>query len=388
MVTDEKMRALSRKLSISLERGRCTVRLEEALCIILNSSCVVDITDCYRSIDERLFHTEVPRYYELRQYNTEEGQQCFEDRVGYSSVELEMTDKMWKIAHARTATELTQLCRSVSARVLDDDDDGVLPPDDGSPFTTAVPHAAFQFVKRLLSIAQRSTPVYRIMKDSLRMEDRVTLDCQLRRIFHDRCPGTTFTAKDMLELTLLPDHPSRPSDWKEAALPLARRLLMHYKYLEDRRQPDPLDDVMINQPSGSNSPTTDAGEPSAAARRRPNRRGGCKARAKLERAANRSAAESSPTDVHTEPPPEPPPEPLPLRDDIQCPITMEPFEDPVMLVGDNCIYSRGAIEAWLRLNNTSPLHGSELDTQYKLKLIPLPAIAAKVERYRAAHPDL
>ena len=83
----------------------------------------------------------------------------------------------------------------------------------------------------------------------------------------------------------------------------------------------------------------------------------------------------------------PSPEPLPLREDIECPITMTLLEDPVMLVGDNCIYSRDAITIWLRHNNTSPLHGSELDTQAKLALISLPAIAAKVERYRAAYPD-
>ena len=78
---------------------------------------------------------------------------------------------------------------------------------------------------------------------------------------------------------------------------------------------------------------------------------------------------------------------LPLREDIECPITMTLLEDPVMLVGDNSIYSRDSITAWLQKNKTSPLHGSKLDTPAELALIPLPAIAAKVERYRAAYPD-
>ena len=59
------------------------------------------------------------------------------------------------------------------------------------------------------------------------------------------------------------------------------------------------------------------------------------------------------------------------------------LEDPVMLVGDNSIYSRHVITAWLRQNNISPLHGTELETQEKLTLIPMPAIASKVELYRA-----
>ena len=74
---------------------------------------------------------------------------------------------------------------------------------------------------------------------------------------------------------------------------------------------------------------------------------------------------------------------LPLREDLECPITLMLLEDPVMLVGDNSIYSRHAITAWLRQNNISPLHGTELETQEKLTLIPMPAIASKVELYRA-----
>jgi hypothetical protein len=58
-----------------------------------------------------------------------------------------------------------------------------------------------------------------------------------------------------------------------------------------------------------------------------------------------------------------------------------------MLHGDEMIYSRAAITAWLARNNTSPLHGTEMDTQVKLQLIPCPAVTAKVERYRAAYPD-
>mgnify|MGYP001998794717 CR=1 FL=1 len=86
-------------------------------------------------------------------------------------------------------------------------------------------------------------------------------------------------------------------------------------------------------------------------------------------------------------PPAPPPDPLPLRHEVQCPISLQLFVDPVMMVGDQSVYSRAAITSWLARNNTSPLHGTEMDTQAKLTLIPLPAIAAKVERYRAAFPN-
>lgn len=63
------------------------------------------------------------------------------------------------------------------------------------------------------------------------------------------------------------------------------------------------------------------------------------------------------------------------------------FEDPVHLVGDGMIYDRQAITMWLRINNTSPLNGKELDSQRELTLVPLPALVEKIARYRAAYPD-
>ena len=59
-----------------------------------------------------------------------------------------------------------------------------------------------------------------------------------------------------------------------------------------------------------------------------------------------------------------------------------------MLVGDGHVYSRDAIAQWLRKMNMSPLHGLELETQDKLQLIPQPAIAEAVGRYRKMHPDV
>jgi hypothetical protein len=109
--------------------------------------------------------------------------------------------------------------------------------------------------------------------------------------------------------------------------------------------------------------------------RRRGHRGGAKSRAKRDRAATRPDS----------PPPEPP---LPSIEELTCPITHELFENPVMLVGDGHVYSRDAIAQWLRKMNMSPLHGLELETQDKLQLIPQPAIAEAVERYRKMHPDV
>lgn len=125
----------------------------------------------------------------------------------------------------------------------------------------------------------------------------------------------------------------------------------------------------------------------AATSRRATRRGGSKAKAKRDRAAERAV--SSSTDDKAEQPDSPvePPPPPPPRDEVQCPISLQLFEDPVMLAGDENIYSRSAITAWLARNNTSPLHNTEMDTQDKLRLIPCPSVCDKVERYRAAYPD-
>ncbi|KAJ8598637.1 hypothetical protein CTAYLR_003073 [Chrysophaeum taylorii] len=47
-------------------------------------------------------------------------------------------------------------------------------------------------------------------------------------------------------------------------------------------------------------------------------------------------------------------------DALTCPLTLEMFEDPVILVGDGHTYERRAIEEWLRTHSASPLTGIDL----------------------------
>ena len=50
-------------------------------------------------------------------------------------------------------------------------------------------------------------------------------------------------------------------------------------------------------------------------------------------------------------------------EELCCPITLSLLEDPVVLVGDGHVYSRAAIEDWLRRGNTtSPMSGEALDS--------------------------
>ncbi len=66
------------------------------------------------------------------------------------------------------------------------------------------------------------------------------------------------------------------------------------------------------------------------------------------------------------------------EDDLLCPITHEPFEDPVATV-DGHIYERKEIETWLKNNNTSPLTNLILERK---EVIPIIHIKKQMEQFR------
>ena len=53
-----------------------------------------------------------------------------------------------------------------------------------------------------------------------------------------------------------------------------------------------------------------------------------------------------------------------------CPITLEPFVDPILL-SDGCVYDRGSVTEWLRTHDTSPCTNEPLQHRYALRLQPL-----------------
>lgn len=122
------------------------------------------------------------------------------------------------------------------------------------------------------------------------------------------------------------------------------------------------------------APVDDA---SAKTRRRGGKRGGARRREKERRQAEREA-EPTLAELRAR---------APRVEDVTCSITYCFYEDPVRLSGDGQVYSREAITAWLRKNNTSPLHGTELDSQAKLFLSPAPEVAVMVAAYLAAYPE-
>jgi len=120
-------------------------------------------------------------------------------------------------------------------------------------------------------------------------------------------------------------------------------------------------------------------------RGRRGRRGGTRVREKERRAEERDeeGTTDGATDVDCKHDSD-----VPDIEEITCPITHCLFVDPVMLVGDMHVYSRRAIEEWLRRNNTSPLHNVEMLTQKDLTLVEMPAVASKVDHYRAVFPSV
>lgn len=343
--------------------------------------------------------------YKLCKYTTQDGVALIQEKQ-----EVQMARDMWTVMMARTSAQLTNLCRSMAHHVLYTERPSQN--DDDTPEEIVMPIHEFKFIRAVVSLGNdHNIPVPKSLEDDMiRMQDRVQVDCNLRRMLYDNvatCDNDRNTICKMSPEELVSfaqfTNPDRiPPNMFDAFLDLQNRLRIHNRYFlnfdknksdNDNNRPE----SHLESSSSSVQTTTTTTKKS-----RPTRRGGGKIKAKRDRAAQRAIAESS-SSTHLveknddddggkqdlEVPsfcPEPPPV-LPLLEDLQCPITMMLFEDPVMLVGDNSIYSRAAITEWLRHNNTSPLHGTELNTQANLTLIPLPAIAAKVERYREAFPE-
>jgi len=354
---------------------------------------------CLPYIDRLYREGERVPQYKLCKYTAKDGVALIQEKQ-----EIQMAKDMWTVMMARTSSQLTRLCRSMAHHVLYTERP---PQNDEIPEEIVMPIHAFKFIRAVVSLGnEHDIPVPKSLEDDMmRMQDRVQVDCNLRRILYD---NATCDNERNLICTMSPDDlvlytkPDQiPPNMIDTVVDLSNRLRMHNRFfwnVDNNNNNNRQCESPIESPSVQTTTTT------STKKSRPTRRGGGKKKEKRDRAAQRAIASSVASDVASSSTdsvenddnneqnfdvqscPEPPP-PLSLLEDLQCPITMMLFEDPVMLVGDNSIYSRAAITEWLRHSNTSPLHGTELNTQANLTLLPLPAIAAKVERYRAAFPE-
>lgn len=68
---------------------------------------------------------------------------------------------------------------------------------------------------------------------------------------------------------------------------------------------------------------------------------------------------------------------------LKCPLTLETFVDPVLLVNDGQVYERHAVTRWLERKPTSPYTGEALARPFELR--PVPAIADAARRQRGGN---